>query len=201
MGQRPRPGQSACGGAIQHGSYHSRRLANKLLRAQAGSANGGPLLPSRPPARSWKPHPVGLVLCSEELQLRRALFLGGVFASNGTVPPAAAPVPFPRHPPAALRLQRTWTTTACRWRWTRCSSGCGRSRPVTNRRWRCWGGRFDSCSSNWRASSSARRPPNPTSTTRTISWVYVPSTFSMLTVGPHCGSLTFSLIEFMDLKP
>ncbi|XP_016313766.1 myotubularin-related protein 4-like [Sinocyclocheilus anshuiensis] len=34
--------QSACGGAIQHGSYHSRRLANKLLRAQAGSANGGP---------------------------------------------------------------------------------------------------------------------------------------------------------------
>lgn len=34
--------QSACGGAIQHGSYHGRRLANKLLRAQAGSANGGP---------------------------------------------------------------------------------------------------------------------------------------------------------------
>uniref|UniRef100_A0A8C2GKR0 phosphatidylinositol-3,5-bisphosphate 3-phosphatase n=1 Tax=Cyprinus carpio TaxID=7962 RepID=A0A8C2GKR0_CYPCA len=34
--------QSACGGAIQHGSYHSRRLANKLLRAHTGSANGGP---------------------------------------------------------------------------------------------------------------------------------------------------------------
>ncbi|RXN38664.1 myotubularin-related 4 isoform X2 [Labeo rohita] len=34
--------QSACGGAIQHGSYHGRRLANKLLRAQGGSANGGP---------------------------------------------------------------------------------------------------------------------------------------------------------------
>ncbi len=34
--------QSACDGAIQHGSYHGRRLANKLLRAQAGSANGGP---------------------------------------------------------------------------------------------------------------------------------------------------------------
>uniref|UniRef100_A0A8C1WLC0 phosphatidylinositol-3,5-bisphosphate 3-phosphatase n=1 Tax=Cyprinus carpio TaxID=7962 RepID=A0A8C1WLC0_CYPCA len=29
--------QSACGGAIQHGSYHSRRLANKLLRAHTGS--------------------------------------------------------------------------------------------------------------------------------------------------------------------
>lgn len=34
--------QSACGGAIQHGSYHGRRLANKLLRAQVGSANSGP---------------------------------------------------------------------------------------------------------------------------------------------------------------
>ncbi|XP_073696959.1 phosphatidylinositol-3,5-bisphosphate 3-phosphatase MTMR4-like [Garra rufa] len=34
--------QSACGGAIQHGSYHGRRLANKLLRGQGGSANGGP---------------------------------------------------------------------------------------------------------------------------------------------------------------
>lgn len=34
--------QSACGGAIQHGSYHGRRLANKLLRAQGGSSNGGP---------------------------------------------------------------------------------------------------------------------------------------------------------------
>ncbi|XP_043085607.1 myotubularin-related protein 4 isoform X2 [Puntigrus tetrazona] len=34
--------QSACGGALQHGSYHGRRLANKLLRAQAASANGGP---------------------------------------------------------------------------------------------------------------------------------------------------------------
>ncbi|XP_051540794.1 myotubularin-related protein 4-like isoform X2 [Myxocyprinus asiaticus] len=34
--------QSACGGAIQHGSYHGRRLANRLLRAHGGSANGGP---------------------------------------------------------------------------------------------------------------------------------------------------------------
>uniref|UniRef100_A0A671L301 phosphatidylinositol-3,5-bisphosphate 3-phosphatase n=1 Tax=Sinocyclocheilus anshuiensis TaxID=1608454 RepID=A0A671L301_9TELE len=34
--------QSACGGAIQHGSYHGRRLANKLLRGRGGSANGGP---------------------------------------------------------------------------------------------------------------------------------------------------------------
>lgn len=34
--------QSACGGAIQNGSYHGRRLANKLLRAHGGSSNGGP---------------------------------------------------------------------------------------------------------------------------------------------------------------
>lgn len=34
--------QSACGGAIQHGSYHGRRLASKLLRTHGGSANGGP---------------------------------------------------------------------------------------------------------------------------------------------------------------
>ncbi|XP_057209981.1 myotubularin-related protein 4 isoform X3 [Triplophysa rosa] len=34
--------QSACGGAIQHGSCHGRRLANKLFRAQGGSSNGGP---------------------------------------------------------------------------------------------------------------------------------------------------------------
>ncbi|XP_052412444.1 myotubularin-related protein 4 isoform X3 [Carassius gibelio] len=44
--------QSACGGAIQHGSYHSRRLANKLLRAHAGSANGGPCCPRRDPLRA-----------------------------------------------------------------------------------------------------------------------------------------------------
>uniref|UniRef100_A0A8C1WJT4 Myotubularin related protein 4 n=1 Tax=Cyprinus carpio TaxID=7962 RepID=A0A8C1WJT4_CYPCA len=43
--------QSACGGAIQHGSYHSRRLANKLLRAHTGSANGGPCCPRRDPLR------------------------------------------------------------------------------------------------------------------------------------------------------
>uniref|UniRef100_A0A8C1PX38 phosphatidylinositol-3,5-bisphosphate 3-phosphatase n=1 Tax=Cyprinus carpio TaxID=7962 RepID=A0A8C1PX38_CYPCA len=52
--------QSACGGAIQHGSYHSRRLANKLLRAHTGSANGGPccrrLLPSHSsPSSSGSP--------------------------------------------------------------------------------------------------------------------------------------------------
>ncbi|XP_055054170.2 phosphatidylinositol-3,5-bisphosphate 3-phosphatase MTMR4 isoform X1 [Misgurnus anguillicaudatus] len=34
--------QSACGGAIQNGSYHGRRLANKLLRAHGASSNGGP---------------------------------------------------------------------------------------------------------------------------------------------------------------
>uniref|UniRef100_A0A8C1NQW1 phosphatidylinositol-3,5-bisphosphate 3-phosphatase n=1 Tax=Cyprinus carpio TaxID=7962 RepID=A0A8C1NQW1_CYPCA len=44
--------QSACGGAIQHGSYHSRRLANKLLRAHTGSANGGPCCPRRDPLRA-----------------------------------------------------------------------------------------------------------------------------------------------------
>ncbi|XP_073807876.1 phosphatidylinositol-3,5-bisphosphate 3-phosphatase MTMR4 isoform X3 [Danio rerio] len=44
--------QSACGGAIQHGSYHGRRLANKLLRAQAGSSVGGGPCCHRDPLRA-----------------------------------------------------------------------------------------------------------------------------------------------------